>query len=156
MIRRRIIMSKTSNLIIIEKILNILNEMATSRDNFGNILRGLLRGALGEYACITISKEIGVPDNWSHELGRLTSQIFKYMDSSKKKTKFKDRERVLLEVFEDVSVMQDKILYAKNHVTLYYPKKRKQIMNLDLDCEVEFKKMIKDFLPKYVKLLDQI
>lgn len=141
------------NLEKIEEILTILNEMASNRDNFTNIIRGLLRGIFGEYLCNVISKKIEKPSSWNNEVSKLTSKLVKFMDPKIIKTTFKDRETVLKDCFIEVSLMQDKVLYAKNKVSGYYPELSKKIDRLNIDSEIEFPKMVNEFLPKYKHLL---
>ena len=139
---------------IVNRVLELINEMAFSRNQFISRLRdGILGGAIGEYMCREIALGIGEQDMWSNEVERILRQVHKYMDKKKIATTFKNRKLALSEAMAEASTFQEKIIAAKTKVGKYYPKKKKEILKLDIDIDILFPRMIKEYLPKYVSLL---
>lgn len=137
------------------RFLEWLNEMAFARDAWIERVRDRhLTGALMEFACYRISQEVGVPDNWSHEVNRLLSKIHILMDAKATKTASNfNRNVALTEAMSDARTDQGQIVAAKNKMLGYYPEKLKEIKSLRWDAEDIFAEMIREFLPKYSHLL---
>jgi len=129
--------------------------MSYSRDAFIRLLKDdCLAMAFGTFMCRQVSLKIGKPDYWSSDIGKVLNMIPVHMDQREIKITFKDRTKALIEVLSGaIMSFHDKVLYAKNKVAGYYPELIKKIDKLDFDAEVEFRKMIKEFLPQYEKLL---
>jgi hypothetical protein len=137
---------------LLERLQDLLNEMAYSRQSFMDRLRGLLAGALTEYTCDTIAAKVNIDYNWSKEVKRILDRVPKMMDK-KIKTRFKDRTSALQEVMYEVSIQQDRLTKAKNKVIHENPHKGKEIRALDLESEQLFADMIHKYLPQYADLL---
>jgi hypothetical protein len=137
------------------RFLEWLNEMAFARDAWIERARDdFFKGALMEYTCYRIAQEVGVPDNWSHEVGRLLGKVVNMMNPKLIKTASKfDREKALAEAMREAGDNYGQVVAAKNKMMGYYPDKFKQIKSIHWDAEDVFAEMIKEFLPKYSHLL---
>lgn len=142
--------SKIEKLILLVE--EVISEMSYSRERFCDSTRDILRGALQEYTCYVISKHFNLKDDWSDEVHQLLSKIDQLMSKSIK-TKFRDKEKALLEAIREASLSQDKISNAKSKMGNYYPKLDRKIHNLKLDSIELTKDMINEFLPQYKYLL---
>lgn len=131
--------------------------MAFNRDRFIQDLRDdHLKGAFGEFMCRQIALSVNEPDNWSNEVRKLLSHADEMRDPSKTKIKgFTDRDLACCEAVSDMRVLlQSKVTFARSKVAGYYPKKLKKIYQLKFDNEQQFKLMLEEFLPSFIKYLD--
>jgi len=112
--------------------------------------------AFGLFMLRQVSRAIKRPNYWRYDIQRLLGMIPVMMDRNEIKTTFKDRTKALAEALLEATASQHKVLYAKNKVAGYYPELIGKIDRLDFDAEVEFRKMIKEFLPQYEKLLPAV
>jgi len=139
----------------IEKISKILTSMAFSRQTFTEKLRNFLTGAFGEFMKRQVALAISEPsraNDWTIETKTLLSKVQYYMSEDVKVT-FKDKSKVLSVAFREAESPLE-VVQAKNKLSDYLPKKIHQIHKLKFDSKEEFKKMIEEFLPDYLKLLE--
>jgi len=128
--------------------------MSFSRNEFIETIRDrCLMEAFGLFMLRQVSRAIKRPNYWRYDIQRLLGMIPVMMDRNEIKTTFKDRTKALAEALLEATASQHKVLYAKNKVAGYYPELIGKIDRLDFDAEVEFRKMIKEFLPQYEELL---
>ncbi len=129
--------------------------MAYSRQSYIQTLRDdYLKGAFGEFMCRQIALQIGEPDHWSSEVRRLLSNPVKMVDPKTKITGFKDRDLANKEAVQDMGILlQAKVTFAKGKVAGYYPKKMPEIQRLKFDNEEQFRLMLEEFLPSFLKYL---
>lgn len=129
--------------------------MAYRRNQFVQNLRDdFLKGAFGEFMCRQVALAVGKPDNWSKEVQRLLSHAIVMMDKKTPIKGFKDRDLAAQEAVTDLKViLQTKVTFAKSKVSGYYPKLMPRIMHLDFDNEEQYKLMLEEFLPTFVKYL---
>ena len=134
-------------------------EISYSRHRFCCRLRNILEHAFTEFSHAQIAAAINIPDNWSTRVSGILSDITVLMSSEEISfTNFKKREAVLKEaMFEAMISGQVIILDAKKNVLNFYPKLWRKIEGnyLPLDAQVEFPKMIREYLPKYNHLLER-
>lgn len=144
-----------------------MHEMAYSRDTFVDHLRDkFLSGALGEYAKLRISRELGKGDFWSNEIKKLLSNVTRYMSKSVKIKKGLRGKNVkfnaLREAILEAALAQDQIKDAKNDLSSnskykdLYSEHWKKINLMDLTASDLLKDMIDEFLPKFSKYAEGI
>lgn len=130
---------------------------AISRQSYIQTLRDdYLKGAFGEFMCRQIALQIGEPDHWSNEVSRLLGHVLSHSDPEKTKVKgCKDRDAANREAVQDLipGLLQTKVTFAKSKVAGYYPKKLKKAYRLNFDNEEQFRLMLEEFLPSFLKYL---
>jgi hypothetical protein len=130
--------------------------MAYSRQQFFKRVRDdMLSGAFQEFMCGEISIKLGHQNYWSKEVSKILSKFTAFMDEKQVATTFKNRDKAIQEIFSEMYLSYYIITKAKNKI-LSYPRFQSYfnlVLELDLDTEQYFKKMINEFLPEFSHLL---
>jgi hypothetical protein len=140
------------------KEVEMLMEMAMTRDQWINSVRKRIEGAVGEYAKLKYYDEYGLPDFWSNEVRGLVTQIAGFF-KKKTKTSF-NMDIAFIEAFDDAKGCQDQVVGAKNQILHSYlktPMQREKFLKFFrgrvFDCDELMIEMFKEYSPEIYTMI---